>query len=230
MNEAFVTYRNLPVPKARWFDHFLEAGYKANNAAACSRFSELADSGAYLVSVVDGGPDNTEVIAIADDKVGGWLKITTNDADNDLLNIQLNGEAFKLDRDLAWEMDIELADVSAVDWFFGLAISDVDVLGACTDLIGFRCPDATGDIDIVAGKDSTETVTDCGENVADATAVRLRFEYRHTEQKAYFFVNGIQVGTISTNLPDDECLSPVFEVRNSGAAANTAHFGHLLTE
>ena len=111
-------------------------------------------------------------------------------------------------------------DVSEFDWFVGLAITDTTPLAGMTDAIGFRCDDSTGDIDYLAEKDSSETTADSTKDLADATFVTLRFEVIGNTRVNYY-VDGNRVASITTNIPDDEALTPTIEIRNDGAAANT---------
>ena len=216
---------------AVYFDDFTDGwGSEANDADNTGKFSETANLGQWLVTVVDDNPDNGEVVAVADDAVGGQLTLTTNDADNDALNLQINGEAWQAasGKTLIFEIRMKGTDVSEFDWFVGLAVADTDVLGGVTDRIGFECPDSTGDIDAVCEKDSTQTSTDSGKDLADATFVVLRFEV-HGTSKVKYYVDGALVAThASTNLPEDEALTPTICVRNDGAAANTMTVDYVL--
>jgi len=216
------------------FDDFLDGrSHTPNNASIASgqgKFSELANLGDWLVTLVDGGGDNGEVIRVADDGVGGHLTLTTNDADDDSIEIQMNGEAWQAasGKTLIFEARIKGADVSEFDWFVGLSITDTTVMTAASDRIGFECPDSTGDIDAISEKDSTQTTTDSAKDLADDTFVVLRFEV-HGTSKVKYYVDGALVAThSSTTLPEDEALTPTICVRNDGAAANTMTVDYVL--
>ena len=202
------------------------AGYVAADAA--TRFSETADGGEFLVTVIDGGTDGGETIKVADDAHGGNVVIVTNDADNDAVSIQKNGEIVKMaaGRRISFELEIKIGDVSTTDWLFGLAITDTTPLAGISDGVFFRCPDSTGDIDIVTAKDSTETVTDSAKDLADDTWVNLGIAIIGTE-RAQFYVNGTKVGDVTTNLPDDQAMTPTIQVRNSSAAVTTTTMRYL---
>lgn len=226
------TYRREPAPPVIFFEDFLTGSLEDGH-----KISSSADKGDWLASITQGA--GTCTINVQDDAKGGWLKILNGTADNDLANMQLNGESFKLDTSLNFEAKIKVTDVSETDWFVGLALADTDVVGTltgaganpgCTDMIGFVCPDSTGDIDALTIKDSTVTITDTGENLADATAVTLRIEYDQPKAEARFYVNGVKVATHTTNIPDDEALSPVFFVRNDGAVAQSLLIDYALVE
>ena len=216
-----------------FFDDFIEGrSFTTNNASVASaqgKFSELANMGDWLVTLVDGGTDNGEVIVIADDAAGGHLTLTTNDADDDSIEMQMNGEAWKLatGKTLVFEVRMKGADVSEFDWFVGLAITDTTVMTAVTDRIGFECPDSTGDIDAICEKDSSQTTTDSAQDLADDTFVTLRFEAEGTG-KVRYYVDGSLVATHTTNIPENEALTPTICVRNDGAAANTMTLDYIF--
>ena len=218
---------NMPVV---FFDDFLTAGYTVNDAAdAQAKFSETANASAWLLTVIDGGTDNGESIVISDDEPGGVLAITTNDADNDACELQLNGEAFKVQsgKDLIFEARFKLNDVDTADWFLGLATTDTTVLAGTTESLGFRCPDGTGDIDYVCEDNSTETTGDTGIDLADDTFVTVRLEVRSNE-RVKFFVNGALVGTSTTNIPDGDAVTPTMCVRNASGAASTLEVDYFF--
>jgi len=217
-----------------YFDDFVTGGYSRDLALSSesdpgAKFSQVADCGEWLVTVVDGDGDNTENITCADDAVGGQLAVLTNDKDNDSVEMQLNGESFKAaaGKTLIFETRLKGADVSEFDWFVGLSITDTTVMTAASDRIGFECPDSTGDIDAISEKDSTQTTTDTTKDIADNAFVILRVEISGTT-KARFFVDGSLVATHTTNIPDDEALTPTVCVRNDGGAANTLTLDYIL--
>lgn len=214
------------LPKGiEFFDDFITAGFLANTAGRAGKFDETADSGEWKVTVIDGGTDNAETITIDDgataDYPGGWLKILCNDADNDAVECQLNGESFQISTTskIIFEVRMKVNDVSETDWLFGLCTTDTDVLGGCNDSIAFRCLDSTGDIDAVTEDDTNETVTDTGSDLADDTPVVLRIEIDGVSE-ARFYVNGVLKATHQTNLPDTGTyLTPTMCIRNDGAVA-----------
>ena len=59
---------------AEHFDDFTDGwGFEANDADNSGKFSETANLGEYLVTVIDGDTDSGEVIACADDAPGGQI-------------------------------------------------------------------------------------------------------------------------------------------------------------
>jgi len=228
---------SVVLPNLQYFDDFLVGpGFTANNATIASaqgKFSELADHGEWLVTVVDGGADEGETIGLLDSQTGGQVQFVTNDADNDLLSMQLNGEGWKLHATnrLLFEIRLHVADFSEIDWFVGMSITGTGIITdgadyATSDLVGFGCGDSTGNIDAVTSKDSTETVTDTTVDLEDGTFIVLRLEA--TTTNVDFYVDGTLTTSTTTNIPDDEHMTPTMEFRNDGAVAQTATVDYIL--
>jgi hypothetical protein len=199
-----------------------------NESDPVGTFSVVADRGEFLVTLIDGGGDAGEIINVADAGHGGILTVTTNDADNDAVSAQLNGEMFApaAGRKIMFTTRLKIADVSITDWAIGLAVADTDILGGVADSIMFRCPDSTGDIDYVVEKSSTETTADTLKNISDATYVKLGFQVVGTT-RVEFYVDDAVVANVTTNIPDDVTLSPFFTFRNSSAAVTTASIDYI---
>lgn len=213
-----------------FFDDFFTAGY--NGEASSAKFSETADDCQWNVTKVDAATDNGETIVISDAEVGGVLALTTNDADNDALNIQLNGEAFAVtaNKRIDFEARFKVTDVSEADWFIGLASTSTGqlVLAGVNDSIGFQCPDSTGDIDTVLEDDTSDTGADSTKDLADDTFVTCRFEINGTSSVT-FWIDGVFISTATTGLIDaGAALTPSIEIRNDGAAANTIEVDYIM--
>ena len=228
-----ITQAGAPLDLAiEYFDDFDCAGFLTNTTAE-GKFSETADKGEWLVTIIDGATANAETIVVADSGQGGWLVITNNAADNDAVEMQKNGEAFVVTpgKDIIFETRMRIADVSETDWEIGLCNTDVTILAGHNDGIYFRCPDSTGDIDMVTEDDGTETVTDTTEDLADATFRVLRFELRYANDftgSVKFYVDGEYQGQHTANLPDNAVyLTPTVSVRNDGAVAQAMTIDYL---
>ena len=206
-----------------WFDHFDIGGYLPNTAGRGGKYDETADSGEWLVTVVDGGGDNGETITVQDNVDNGITKFTTNDADNDALNLQRNGEGFRLKtgRQLLMEFRLAIVDVDKTDWLIGLAITDTTLLDGTTDGLYFRVPagDSSQQITAVAEKSSVETVLSTGVSVTDNEYVILRME-AYELGRVLVYVNGAYTGELVTNLPLEH-MTPSLHIRNAGAQANS---------
>lgn len=198
-------------------------------------FSETADKADWLLTVIDGQPDEGEVCNVADDAAGGILTITTNDAANDSCELQLNGEPFALavGKPLRWGCKLAINDVDKADWFVGLAITDTAILaGGVTDRVGFECLH-DGNIDALVEQDGTENIADTLVNIADgslatfdAKAVVLEFVWDGVDTIT-FIVDGVLTNTMTDNgttivIPDDEAMTPSICLETSAAQVVTA--------
>ncbi len=215
-----------------FFDDFIDGrGHtvdKGTIASGQGKYSELANMGTWLVTVVDGGTDNGEVLVTSDAEAGGVVTLTTNDADDDLLSLQMNGEAWKPAefKDIWFVCRFKITDVSECDWFLGLATTDTAVVAGTTNSIGFRCPDSTGDIDVVVENGTSETATDTGVDLSDATFVKVGFHVQSNDVVEFMVDDVIKVRT-TDNLPEDDPLTLTMEIRNDGAAANTLEVDYI---
>lgn len=175
----------------------------------------------YTVTVVDGGSDGADAFSIAD----GKLVIVTNDADNDGSNVQLAGsEAYAVNaatKYVYFGISLKIDEATQSDILAGLCITDTDLLGGMTDGIYFECLDGATAINFVLEKNSTETTSASAVGtLADATDVVLEFVFDGTYVDAW--VNGVQQTRLATtNLPNDEWLTPSVHVLTGTTAAAT---------
>jgi len=219
-----IRVEGIPYERAyHWFDHYDVGGYLPNTAGRGGKFDETADSGEWLVTVTDGGGDNAETIVVLDNQDAGITRFTTNDADNDLLNLQRNGESFRLraKRDLMMEWRIAVGDVDKTDWLLGLCITDTSLLAGFTDGIGFKVAAGDSSQEIVAfsKKASSETTVSTGVSVTDGVFRILRMEVYEFD-RICVYVDGVWKGDIATNLPTEH-LVPSHTHRNAGAQVTT---------
>lgn len=203
------------------------------------KISTTADKGQWLLTVVDGDSDAAQVAKVADDAPGGILTITTNNKSGDSMELQLNGESFKLatGKQVYFETLLAIDDVDKADWFVGLAITDTTVLAGNTDLVGFGC-DHDGNIDAEVRQDSTASRSDTGIDVADGaiatfgtTKVKLAFHWDGAGV-VRFFVNGVLTTTKTDNgvavvVPDDEALTPTICLKTTAAQTVSAFVDYV---
>lgn len=240
-----------------FFDDFitggavLDAELASESDPAGGKFSQVADAAEWLVTI---GNDTTpattftdETITIAD-AAGGILSIASDADDNDYIQIQLNGECWQLaeDRPVMFECRFSVDDADTVDLFVGLGITDADINDGLTDFIGFGDSADTGDLWCGNGKDATATDepfdditngtrTDTGTDLADGSAttefVTVRFIADPTSIKYYVGATDAAlslVATHTTDIPDNELLSPAIAIRNASAAASTIHVDYIF--
>lgn len=182
----------------------------------------------WKIDTVDGGSDGLEVIALAD-RDGGWLEITTNDADDDSENIQAKAEIVKLTSGKRVHVGfrVELPDdATQCGWFVGVAVKTSDVLsqgvGNTEDLIGFQKDDGDTDIDFVCQKNGAGAGSSAVGTAVASTVMRVEF-IKDEDDAVTIFIDGTSVGTVSADIPDDQELAPVFHLRNGDANARTMY-------
>jgi len=170
--------------------------------------------------VEDGGGDTT--VALEAGAAGGVLLITTDAADNDGANLQAQGEAFLLasGKECYFGAKFKISEATQSDFLVGLCITDTDLLGAMTDGVYFRKVDAGTTMNFVLEKDGSETATAYGSAIVADTWYTLEFYFDGTNVD--WWVNGtLQTRPATTNLPDDEYLTPSVQVLTGSAAAIT---------
>lgn len=176
-----------------------------------------SDPRGYVTTMVETGIGSSEVEA--SDEAGFVAELLTDALENDGLNMQLLGKAFRptTTRDIYFGIALQADEATQSDFLVGLTITTTDALGGVTDGIYFRKIDATAAVAAVTEKDSTETVTAGVHTFAANTTVSL--EFYHSGASVAFYVNGAEVAVHTTNIPDDEPLSPVIQWLAGSAGA-----------
>jgi hypothetical protein len=140
------------------------------------------------------------------DGVGGVAQITTTGLENDGVNMQAIGEAFKLAAGniVYFGARLKASATTQNDFFIGLAITDTDILGGVTDRIGFEKLDAVTAVTAMLEKDSTETLSG---TLATLDTSYHTYEFYFDGTNVEFFIDGVSKATPAvTNLPNDEEL------------------------
>ena len=180
-----------------------------------------SDPAGWTTTMVEAGLGGSSEVH-ASNAAGYLWELLTDNAENDGISMQLNGEPFELtsDQDLYCGFEFEINDVTQTDFFLGLAISDTAILGGVTDRIGFESLDGSTDMKFMLEKDSTETLSASLHTLVDATLVFAEFYWNGSGIEV--FVDGVSVATPAvTNLPNDEALRLSLEFLTGEATANT---------
>jgi hypothetical protein len=233
-------------PPVVFFDDFTDGwGFEANDTDNTGKFSETANLGQWLATVTDGGTDSGEVIAVADGEPGGVLTISTNDADDDSMELQHNGEVWApaAGKDIVFKVRMKLtaaaSPLTTIDWFVGLATTDTAVLDGTTERIGFGSNglNAGGaDIYTVIEDASSETLTDSTKDYVDDTFVTLAFrcvQLSSTEGFVKYYVDGELVDTrhetsgSNANFPFDDNMTLTLCIQNNAAAVKTMEIDYI---
>lgn len=174
-----------------------------------------------VTRVEAGGGESTFAII---DGAGGIARITTDANENDGINAQAIGEAFKLASGnvVYFGARAKFSEATQLDFFMGLAITDTDILGGVTDRIGFEKLDAVTAVTAMLEKDSTETLSG---TLATLDTDYHIYEFFFDGTNVEFFIDGVSVYVPAvTNLPGDEELRVSLHVLAGSANARTADF------
>jgi hypothetical protein len=166
---------------------------------------------------------NTTVVGTstveASDEPGMVAEILTAVLDNDGLTMQLVGTAFRPTpaRDVSFGIALQSDEATQSDFLVGLTVVTTDPLAGVTDGLYFRKIDGVTTINAVTEKDSVETQTAAVATLTANTTVTL--ELYSTGGSVSYYVNGVETAVHTTNIPDDESLSPVIQFLSGAAGA-----------
>lgn len=209
-----------------WFDAIGPNVVKFLDEFVNTPFDGADAPAAYTTTLVEAGAGETTV-ALKAGADGGTLLITTDAADNDGANIQAKGEAFKaVTYPIYFGCRFKISEATQSDFFIGLAITDTDLLGGVTDAIFFQKVDGSTTMSFNLEKNSTTTSVNYGTAIAADTWYTLEFFFDGTNVDWY--VNGVlQTRPATTNLCDDEWLTPSVHVLTGQAVITTAEVDYI---
>lgn len=174
----------------------------------------------YTTTLVEAGAGESTITH--PDNSAGALVFTTDANEDDGINFQAIGEAFGFSssqKRTYFGCRLKASEATQLDWMIGLCITDTTLLGGITDGVYFEKLDGGTGISFTTEKNSTETQTDnCAVFAAD-TYVTLEFCFDGTS--VYAFIDGVLVATHTTNICDDELLTPSLQVLAGDANART---------
>lgn len=163
---------------------------------------------------------NTRALASAAPCVGGVLLTTLANADNNYSSMQKVGH-FVVPTEgtkIYFEAKFQTSEATSMDWLIGLVVTDTDPMTSYTEGISFRKDDGDTNIDFnttIASVSSEETSLG---TFAAATYVTVGCLITGTSQVDYW-LNGVNVGTITTNLPTAPLrVTAHFQDGDTGAA------------
>lgn len=211
-----------------YFDTYMHRWIDAIGHGVCKvvenfQYTPIANADAvsqWTTTLVEGGAGESTV-ALTAGAEGGALLITTDAAENDGVNMQVKGEAFKLaaNKPLYFGISLSVSEATQSDFLVGLAITTTDALGGVSDGVYFRKVDGSTTCSAVIEKNTTET-TETALTVAASTTYVLEIVWDGTAVD--FFVDGVELTRLAqTNIPDDEFLSPVIHYLAGAVGAKT---------
>ena len=168
--------------------------------------------------------DSGATVALVADAIGGELALTsTATTDDDGASIQGN-EVFAVatDKNIYFQTRLKCTDADQTDLCAGLTVnfaSNPEAMLTAADRIVFQVDDGNASILCITEKDGTETSTDSGIDLVDATYIVLAFSVNGTGA-VKFYINSTLVATHGTNINDDENMT-VAAMSLSGNATGT---------
>lgn len=155
--------------------------------------------------------------------VDNTLLLTTAGNENDGVNLQVIGEAFDMATDnyTYFGISFQVSEATQSDFLVGLAMTDTTLLGGVDTAAYFECLDASTDINFVLEKDNSETTSASAVGtLADTTNIILEFVFDGSAVDSW--VDGVlQTRLATTNLPDNEQLTPSIHFLTGAASAET---------
>lgn len=177
---------------------------------------------------------------------GGCLVLTNSAADDDVNAIQKAVEGFRWEanRMLYGKCRFKVSDATQSDLGIGLSITDASVIASApTDAFYFLKADGAATMVFKAGKNSTYSTSGTVLTLADNTFYTIGFTcdgVGYVSGGSTYYGFRLYAGTsdnppyvttlsvVSTNMCDDEDLTPTFALQNGEAVAKIATIDYLL--
>lgn len=151
-----------------FFDDFLGASWNTSADAAVWNETLVAQAATGL-SILDGTDD-------AEDEAGGVLCIETEATADDGENLQVNGHAFHFadGYPLYYEARLNIKDVSNMDLFIGLSVTDAEIItGGASDRCGFEL--SGGTLSYLSENTTAQKTVDTAITETDDQWIRVAF-------------------------------------------------------
>lgn len=182
-----------------------------------------------LTEIASGGTNRVDV----DDSVNGILRIATGSSDNDLENLQLQGESFKyiLGKRLWCAARLAVTDADDGEAWFGLATADTSLIAGVVDGIYFSKTETGTDFTFNLTQDSVTTSAACGLTLTDSGFVVLGFAVDTGGVITMFAEDDATAGSatltggtvmdLSDDVPTDEELTLGFAIQTGAASSKS---------
>ena len=225
VHNALVTYDDRYTQ--RWLDAVGENVVKFLGELTQGMDDTTGDPNPFTTTVVEtgGGGDSTIVKSLT---AGQLFTITTDNAEYDSVNINLKGEAFKLEagKPLYFGCKMKFGDIDKMDGFIGMTESDAAVFNAAShalaitgDMCGFVTADTDTSGDFKTFKANSETNTAAAATTI-ADGVSFIFEMYWDGSTLYGYENDTLISSFTADLPADD-LTITIQARTANAAAET---------
>lgn len=213
----------------RWLDVMGPAVVKVVDEFQFGNYAIAAGDGSpqtrqgWLNTYVEAGAGGDHTEALTDGADGGVLLITTDDGEDDGVNKQAIGEAFNFSLTNKWPayfgIRFKVSDATQSDWVAGFCLTDTTLTAGMDDGMYFRSADGSAVVSAVLEKNTTETT---GTVHTAANNTYYIYEIVFDGTSVDFYLNGTAITRLATtNIPDDEWLTPSFEYLTGAAGVDT---------
>lgn len=186
-------------------------------------------AGDWVIATTETGAA-TEALA---DEAGGVLLITNGTADDDSDELQFGTVAdmgailLAPSKPMWFEARLKVSDAILTDMIIGIMETTATPIGSgVVDGVYFLKDDGDANIDFHCEKNSNDTTADTGVDIVAANYNRYGI-YFDGAGEVEFWIDGVLVGTSTTNVPDDELMRFVFGLQNGEAAAKTMSLDYV---
>ncbi len=190
---------------------------------------DVFTAGDWTITALDGGADSGEVHAVQDAD-GGILLVTTNDADNDNVCLESQGEAWKLETGKkAWlKIRLKVEDADDSDFYFGWHTTDTNPFStAPTQRAYFALTEGAATVTFDMDDNSTDAESDTVATLSDDTYVVLAMYY-DGKGNIELYADGVKITTMtSVSIPSTE-MALGFGVATGAAATRSLHVDYIL--
>lgn len=177
--------------------------------------------------------DTSASVAIAADVVGGRLLMESQATTDDNGSSIQGNEIFAVEagRTMWFQTKLQSSDADDQEVCAGFTVNfatNPEAMLTAADRIVFQVADGDGSILCKTEKDGTETSTDSGVDLADATDVELAIIVEGTGI-VEFYINGKLRATHTTNIPDDENLTVgIMQLSGSNTGTKSVSVDYVL--
>ena len=230
-NATVIENDTLPT---RWLDIFGEC-QKFDLGNGFPTDDTTGDPTSFVSTVTEVGTGTTTVVNSA--TAGEAMLITTAANEYDGTNLQLKGEAFKIEaaKPMYFGCKIKVSDATETDLLVCLAETDTALLNTATshgtdygttDLIGFLKLDGTTTVSTQTVLDGTVTGSADYSTALGLVFVTLEMFWDGTTLS--YYIDGNKITCVSASLPDGD-LTPTINFRAGSAGAKTCEIAWWRT-
>ena len=181
-----------------------------------------ADPMGWIVTPIAGDAGDSAITA--GNEAGGAIVLTTDDTENDGINITWNNEAFTLAAGdpTYFGVRLKVAAADAVDLFAGMFITDTTIATAVTDGIYFKVADGAATCTGICEFNSAPSTAVSSGTFVNNTYSVLEFYYDGAGTvRMYFDDTLIETVSTATYIPIDEPLTFGLELLAGSTGAKT---------